>query len=527
MESRILRILVSLGIPGVALGILYLLFRQFHFEFETIPAVYAAWIAALFMLIVGGIIFYSLARWAPAQSPKGKKKQLEEPRTDPNGGTNEGNLTKRYFEMLSRKCNTLGGLDVGPRLTLERIYIGRELHKKTTQEDPNKVGTVCDDELLMQAGPFILIDGNAGLGKTTLLKSLLLKECQKNSRELGRLPVFISLGILGQQSKAYLKTTTIGRIAIDELSGSGNQQLVAMIDRQVADGQAIVCLDGLDEVPKESRNDMKLWIDSLRNRFMNGQTIVTSRPYSDNISLEGFNLYSIYELNDVLKEKFIYLWFGTIHEQDSETGHAQRLLALLEKNENFSRIIGNPLFLSIICINYEIKKSVARNPAEMMELFVYHLLKEWDRKRGVRRLIGQTGASRMEEIPYYLELKVLTQTAFQLLQRGITMISERKLYYIIRQVIKEEKLALQESRVIDEISQASGIITVQRNGKYQFCHQLFYEFFVANALYSRYWQKNTSKSVKTWIEKEGHNERNANIMAFLNDLFEYRPEERK
>ena len=65
MESRILRTLVTLGVPGVALGVFYLLLRGFGFKFSVITPTWAAIIAVIFLLIVGGITFYALHRWAP------------------------------------------------------------------------------------------------------------------------------------------------------------------------------------------------------------------------------------------------------------------------------------------------------------------------------------------------------------------------------------------------------------------------------------------------------------------------------
>jgi hypothetical protein len=67
MESRILRTLVTIGVPGVALGVFYLLLRGFGFKFSEITPTWAAIIAVIFLLIVGGITFYALYRWAPQQ----------------------------------------------------------------------------------------------------------------------------------------------------------------------------------------------------------------------------------------------------------------------------------------------------------------------------------------------------------------------------------------------------------------------------------------------------------------------------
>lgn len=60
MEAGILRTVVGLGVPGVALGIFYLLLRQFGFQFSTIDPTASACIAILFLLIVGGVTLYAL-----------------------------------------------------------------------------------------------------------------------------------------------------------------------------------------------------------------------------------------------------------------------------------------------------------------------------------------------------------------------------------------------------------------------------------------------------------------------------------
>jgi hypothetical protein len=68
MESRVLKALVVLGVPGVALGVFYLLLRQFGFSFSTIGAGASAGIAVLFLVIIGGVILFALHRWAPQRS---------------------------------------------------------------------------------------------------------------------------------------------------------------------------------------------------------------------------------------------------------------------------------------------------------------------------------------------------------------------------------------------------------------------------------------------------------------------------
>ncbi|MCI5192620.1 MAG: hypothetical protein D3915_05770 [Candidatus Electrothrix sp. AU1_5] len=65
METSLLEVLVTLGIPGVALGIFYLLLRSFKVRFDIISSTWAAIIAIVFLLVVGGITFYGLQRFSP------------------------------------------------------------------------------------------------------------------------------------------------------------------------------------------------------------------------------------------------------------------------------------------------------------------------------------------------------------------------------------------------------------------------------------------------------------------------------
>lgn len=65
MESRILRVLVSLGVPGVALGIFYLLFRTFKWKFPEVPSAWVGPIIVLFMVLVASVTFYALSLWRP------------------------------------------------------------------------------------------------------------------------------------------------------------------------------------------------------------------------------------------------------------------------------------------------------------------------------------------------------------------------------------------------------------------------------------------------------------------------------
>jgi hypothetical protein len=77
METTLIRTLVTLGVPGAALGVFYLLLRVFNFQFSQINPEWTALIAVLFLLIVGGVTFYALRLWAPAKQSQSPVRQAE------------------------------------------------------------------------------------------------------------------------------------------------------------------------------------------------------------------------------------------------------------------------------------------------------------------------------------------------------------------------------------------------------------------------------------------------------------------
>jgi len=59
------QIFVSLGVPGLALGIMYMLFPEISLEFPKVPAGWVGPIIVLFLCLAGGITFYALKLFGP------------------------------------------------------------------------------------------------------------------------------------------------------------------------------------------------------------------------------------------------------------------------------------------------------------------------------------------------------------------------------------------------------------------------------------------------------------------------------
>ena len=64
------KVFVSLGVPGLALGVFYMLFRTFSFDFPAVPSKWVGPIIVLFMLLTSSVTFYALSLWSPSPLDK-------------------------------------------------------------------------------------------------------------------------------------------------------------------------------------------------------------------------------------------------------------------------------------------------------------------------------------------------------------------------------------------------------------------------------------------------------------------------
>lgn len=74
------KIFASLGVPGLALGVLYMLFRTFKIDLPKVPRVWGGPIVVMFMFLTSGLVFSALYMWKPSQ----QKNPVPEPTRVPN-----------------------------------------------------------------------------------------------------------------------------------------------------------------------------------------------------------------------------------------------------------------------------------------------------------------------------------------------------------------------------------------------------------------------------------------------------------
>jgi hypothetical protein len=62
------RIVATLGVPGLALGVFFMLLKGFHWRFPAVPRNQVRSLIVLFLVLTSGVVLFALYRWTPHDS---------------------------------------------------------------------------------------------------------------------------------------------------------------------------------------------------------------------------------------------------------------------------------------------------------------------------------------------------------------------------------------------------------------------------------------------------------------------------
>ncbi len=203
-----------------------------------------------------------------------------------------------------------------------------EIYKCISFDDINDIGTS------------IIISGNAGSGKTTLMRHLLLDSVRENSE---RIPFFMELRSINDLKN--IKSFEDFMITIVK-----NQKLDISVDifkNLLINEETIIFLDGYDEVHHEKRK----WVYKELSKFMDKypvQIVMTSRPNN----FVSWDKFVELDMEPLTKEKATSI----IRKLNDEINQVEldRFISEMEKNVFIKNefLLSNPLLLTILLITY-------------------------------------------------------------------------------------------------------------------------------------------------------------------------------
>jgi formylglycine-generating enzyme required for sulfatase activity/energy-coupling factor transporter ATP-binding protein EcfA2 len=392
----------------------------------------------------------------------------------PGGETWERRLAGRLLEAGTLPEQALAALEkaASPPLRVEEA-LGREEKKKR-----------------------VVVLGDPGSGKTTLLKHLALRLADEPGAPLPILAPLNAYAIALEQGdlnlQAYLPQHFAG--ITQELAN-----LAPLFDRAIAQGQAVILLDGLDEVQSDRpRLVHKVQAFAAEAAARGNKLVVTSRivGYRESpLDPRSWSLYTLLDFDRPAIEQFAEKWClafekSTLGDTPQAAAEAEKerydLLAALDANPGVARLASNPLLLTILALIKRQGVALPNRRVELYELYLKTLISAWSKARALdHRQVGP-------EMDYLEILSTLGPLALWLRQENPAagVVPEAALldwltkYYMGEDWGLPRGPAAEKGRgFLKSVRTYSNLVLERGQGRYGFIHLTFEEMLAAYGLY--------------------------------------------
>jgi predicted NACHT family NTPase len=347
-----------------------------------------------------------------------------------------------------------------------------------------------------QSNKFVLL-GAPGSGKTTLLSFFAVMLAQNSPEKLGWdsgidcLPILIKIRDFARLSDINLLDYAR---QFAEKTMSVKPLPEGFFEYWLADGRAMILLDGLDEVVEESkRYAVVQQIENFLGQYYQNLAIITSRPAGykrDFFNYSEFEHYQLQLFNDAKVDEFINRWYDS---RVRDAAEAQRrkdsIKKALDENDRIKLLARNPLLLTIIALIHRYQAVLPRARHKLYDKAVETLLKNWDANKNmteqsVFKCLDVDDLRRVMEILAYW---IHTQGSTDHPEGGTLILKEDLLDQLTKNIKTKKQVerfqAREEAkRFVDFIQQRTGLLNEQGQDLYAFVHKTFQEYLCAQEI---------------------------------------------
>lgn len=462
--------------------------------------------------LAGGCL-HSITYLSPSSEPSIPDNRIAQART-------------QYFDYLKSECGEiqLEGLpadqEVGSRrLNLENLFVPMHLVPVPERqnagavapadiEDPSEsekerksVGQILNEctRLAILASP--------GGGKSTLIKRLAVAYAFPPRRALiddalpdrVYLPLFIRCRHLSVLAKSPIKDilNTIPQRA--ELGEEQKQPFAALVNKALQNGEALLLVDGLDEISDESTR--VAFVHQFRTflaTYPSVSVVVTSREAG--FRIVGGELSSVcmhYRLADFNSEDIKRLtsaWHKEVVGDKPEVlQEAEQLAITIIDSDRLQRLARNPLLLTTLLL---VKRWVGQLPTRRSVLY----------GKAIEVLLMTWNVEAYQPIDQDEAIPQLAFIAFTMMKEGVQRVSSRRLREILTSARAQMPEVLAFARIsvsefIERVESRSSLLMlsgyeIERGTlypMYEFRHLTFQEYLTARAIVDGYYPNRKDK----------------------------------
>ncbi|MDZ8224427.1 NACHT domain-containing protein, partial [Nostoc sp. ChiVER01] len=395
-------------------------------------------------------------------------------------------LPKEHMERLKRSGQLEEDFDIQPEIL--------EQYKKSyAQQSSRSVLEVIDEP---QTGKYLVILGDPGSGKSSLLQYLTLQWAETPIQDISSLPIPLLIELRtyvrsrdNQECRNFLEFFQQGSGFICSL----NQY---QLDSLLKTGKAFVMFDGLDEVFEPSKREEAITdIINFTHNYPLVRVLVTSRVIGyqpQRLRDISFRHFMLQDLEREQIQEFINRWhnfaFSDLLEKQRKK---ERLERAIQDYPAIRQLAVNPLLLTMMAILNR-NQELPRDRSELYSQASRVLLQQWD----LEKLLIQVESA---TIDYKDKQEMLRQVAYrmQTSEKGLAgnLINKDDLekilieYLYSIEVHQGEKIA---QLIIEQLRERNFILCFLGADYYAFVHRTFLEYFCA---WEFVWQFEKERSI--------------------------------
>ena len=312
---------------------------------------------------------------------------------------------------------------------------------------------------LFQSNNYITILGDAGSGKSTLIKHLFIMSFFENFKT----PIFIPLRDLDLENSNL--ETYLRQVILKNKLSPDDEHLTKLLNK----GDFLFFLDGYDEIKSINKQEITTKLETFIDTYPNNNFILTSRPYSHIEYFKNFHNYKILDLN--LEDRKLF-----IAQQIPDKKLSDKIIeSIVESNGHYiESFFKNPLLLTLYIITYSKNSSIPK------QKYIFY-----------RRVFDVLYAEHDSATKIGFEREIKTQLSQEIIEKILEVFSFLSYFennvdfnkdYISSQLntikTKRVDLKFRNNDFIDDMKLSIGL-WIEDSGIYSFAHRSMQEYFAA------------------------------------------------
>lgn len=388
------------------------------------------------------------------------------------------------------------------REALDEIALAESEELRTEASDGDDVLT------LLEANPAVVLIGDAGAGKSTVVREWEYRLAQTITE---------SGSSTGANTIVHKREPALGPWMPVVKRASGLVKRLAHWKEENAESCAMVLdlsphlltlgaiyliVDALNETADQEKQVIAAWIAALHNQFPDLRMVVCHRQYNYNASLLPFPVVLLHKVKTEQAKNYIRDYLRE-KQTDNHAVLAERLIHLLLDNPDYEQVrdlTQTPLFLWMIVDRYRETQKLPENRGQLFRDFSQWYMEE--------RHHREHGDVLRTQFSYDEKALMLGALGFELVQQRQTSLAEKQVSSLVPQPLQGQWKALLDEIVASEMLQ-------REQNNLRFLHQSFQEYFAARHFLEQ--EAKDPASIRARVYQHGWHDTMALLMGFGGD----------